>query len=1085
MSSRLMLNRRVFLKGITGSAAGIMAGCWINLSAANTVDTINSGILSEGFLNPPDDARPWVYWFWINGNITREGITADLEAMQRVGIGGVLIMEVDGSPQGPVAFGTSAWQEMFRFACQEAARLGLEINMNDGAGWTGSGGPWNTAENSMQQVLYSEVEVEGGKHYNEELPRPKLRKGGIPGTEAGEPVYYCDIAVIAFPTPKNDSFRTDNIQLKAGFRTISTPPARLRGGNNAFQMLPVSGHPAPDDAIIDHNEILNLTAEFKDGRLTWDVPPGKWTILRFGHGPTGATNHPAPSAGMGYECDKLSKEAVEIHFNKFLGDILSLAGPLTGKTLVATHVDSWEVDYQNWTSGFPEEFRIRCGYDIFPFLPAMTGRIIGNAEVTERFLWDFRFTISELIAENYAGHMRELSNRHGIQFSMEAIDNTPFDEIRVAGQSNLPQTEFWYRRESEAVGESGDCFEGVFRSYAWTPAMVSAAHIYGSKIIPSEAFTANPGENWLAHPALLKPQGDWAFCAGINRFIFHRYAMQPWLDRKPGMTMAFWGLHYERTQTWWEETKPWHQYLTRCQYLLQKGLFVADLLYMQAESAPNRFIPPNTDFSNPIPPDPPEYNFDGCTADVVFKRISIKDGLILLPDGMSYRAMVLPSPGEQLMAGVMTLKLIRKIEKLVNEGMVIIGPPPLKTPGLTNYPQSEDELKLVVGRLWGDTRSTGDRRVGKGHVYWGNTPQEVLASLGIPKDFSCGKPAPFRYIHRRAEDGSEIYFVSNKQNAEVEAICNFRVSNRRPEFWWPETGRTEKPAIFSESDHVTSLPVRLSEFGSVFVVFPPESRKEPDRIVKIARNGKMLTNNIGSKIKVRHYEGRFESLIALAGQYTLQTSDSKEFRIDIAKLPEPVKINGPWDVQFAPDWGAPPHVQFPELASWSDHADAGVRYFSGKATYHKKITIPAEMVKSDRMLFLDLGEVEVMAIVKLNGKELGILWKKPFRIDITSAVQVGENSVEVTVVNLWPNRLIGDEFLPEDRNWSEKGVATAASKTVMQTLKEYPRWFLDGKPSPTGRFTFSIIKVWSKDDALRKSGLLGPVALHVFAKVIS
>ncbi len=1085
MSTKLMLNRRVFIKGVAGGTAGIMAGCWINLSAASAINSATSQNLSAGFLNPPDDARPWVYWFWINGNITREGITADLEAMQRVGIGGVLIMEVDGSPQGPVAFGTNTWQEMFRFACQEAARLGLEINMNDGAGWTGSGGPWNTAENSMQQVLYSEVLVDGGKQFNEELPNPKIRKGGIPGKETEEPEYYRDIAVIAFPTPKNNTFKTDNIHLKAGFRTISTPPEHLREGNNAFQMLPISGHAAPEDAAINQNEILNLTSRFQNGRLTWDIPTGNWTILRFGHGPTGATNHPAPKAGLGYECDKMSKEAVEIHFNKFLGDILALAGPLTGKTLVATHIDSWEVGYQNWTKAFPEEFKKRCGYDIEPFLPAMTGHIIGNAEVTERFLWDLRFTISELIAENYAGHMRELSNKHGIQFSMEAIDNTPFDEIRVGGQANLPQTEFWYRRESAAVGESGDCFEGVYRSYAWTSAMVSAAHIYGSKVIPSEAFTAVPGENWLAHPALLKPQGDWAFCSGINRFIFHRYAMQPWINRKPGMTMSFWGLHYERTQTWWEETKPWHEYLTRCQYLLQKGLFVADLLYLQPESAPARFMPPGVDFTNPVPPDSPGYNFDGCTADVVLNRISIKNGLIVLPDGMSYRAMVLPSPGEQLMAGVMTVKLAKKIEELVNEGMVLIGPPPVKTPGLMNYPQCEEELKQIVERLWGNTTTSGERKVGKGEVFWGKTPSDILASMSIPEDFSCGKPAPFRYIHRRTEDGSEIYFVSNKKNGEVEATCNFRISKRSPEFWWPESGKTEKPAIYSEKNGVVTLPVRLSEFGSVFVVFPPEKIQVDDRIVKITRNGKILTNNIGSKIQISHRNNKFESLISVSGQYMIQTSGNREFKIELSKLPEPIKLAGPWDVRFTPNWGAPPRVQFPELTSWSDHADSGVKYFSGKATYHKKITIPAEMVRKDRLLFLDLGEVEVMAIVKLNGKELGILWKKPFRMDITGAAQPGENTLEITVVNLWPNRLIGDEFLPEDRNWSEEGAATATSKSVMQSLKEYPHWFLDGKPSPTGRFTFSIIKVWSKDDTLRRSGLLGPVTLQVVAKVIS
>lgn len=1073
------LNRRDFLQIGVGGSVGILVGGWLNLSGANSISAFDIKDLRDGFLKPPGSARPWVYWMWINGNITKEGITADLEAMQRMGIGGVLIMEVDGSPKGKVAFGAEIWREMFRFTCKEAARLGLEINMNDCAGWTGSGGPWNTPEMSMQQVLYSEITVDGGKRFNSTLPKPKNKKDGNPEiSDSEETGYYRDIAVIAFHTPRNSSYKIKDIPFKAGFQTVSTPPT------GTVAMLPIENSKAPEDATIDQNQILNLTSQYQNGVLTWDVPSGNWTVLRFGHGPTGATNHPAPQAGFGLECDKMSKEAVGIHFDKFFGDIMELAGPLTGKTLVSMHVDSWEVGHQNWTKAFPEEFKKRCGYDILPFLPAITGRVIGNTEITERFLWDFRFTISELIAENYVGHLRELSNKHGIQFSMEAIDNTPFDEIRVSGQSNMPQTEFWYRRESNHIGESGDYMKGVFRSYAWTSAMVSASHIYGKKIMPSEAFTAMPGENWLAHPALLKPQGDWAFCAGINRFIFHRYAMQPWLNRKPGMTMAFWGVHYERTQTWWEETKPWHEYITRCQYLLQKGLFVADILYMQAEAAPNRFIPPGVDFTNPVPPGPPVYNFDGCTADVVFNRISIKDGLIAMPDGMTYRLMVLPSQGEQIMAGVMTVKLAKKIEELVNEGMLLLGPPPVKTPGLQNYPQSEKELKQIVNRLWGDTSTPGEQKVGKGRVFWGKTPPEVLNKMNIQQNFTCGEPASFRYVHRRLEDNSEIYFIANKQNFTVEEVCSFRINKRQPEFWYPETGIIGKPAIYSEVNDVTSLPVRLTEFGSVFVVFRSENAPETERIVKVSRNGSTITHDIGSYIQISRKAAKFESLILQEGNYILQTNNNKEFKLEISKLPEPLKITGSWDVKFAPGWGAPEFIQFPELISWSDHENSGIRYFSGKATYHKKFQIPQDLLKKDLQLFLDLGEVEIMANVKLNGKDLGILWKKPFRLEITSAAIPGENSLELTVVNLWPNRLIGDANLPDDCNWTTETGYIIPDNHVYQKLKEYPQWLLDNEPSPTGRFTFSTIKVWSKDDALLKSGLIGPVMLQSVTKML-
>lgn len=1047
-------------------------------SSINSASAVNS-LTDKEFLYPPDDTRPWVYWFWINGNITKEGITLDLEAMQRVGIGGVLIMEVDGSPQGSVAFGTESWKEMFRFACVEANRLGLVINMNDGAGWTGSGGPWNTPENSMQHLFHTEITVDGGKTFSNELPKPGLKesRSAEPSVVQNKDAileYYRDIAIIAFPTPKNNEYKNDNIELKAGFKAGSTPPLVKKGDAGRFLVLPVNIDLAPEDATIDQNMILDITNYFSNGHLTWDVPPGNWTIVRFGHGSTGSTNHPAPAAGMGLECDKMSKEAVEIHFNKFIGEMMELAEPLTGKTLVGTHVDSWEVGGQTWTKAFPEEFKKRCGYDILPFLPAMTGRIIGSADITERFLWDIRFTISELIAENYAGHLCELSNRHGITFSMEALDNTPFDEIRVGGQANMPQTEFWYRREHDTVGQAGDNYEGVFRSYAWTSAMASAAHIYGKQIIPSEAFTAVPGENWLAHPALLKPQGDWAFCSGINRFIFHRYAMQPWLNRKPGMTMAFWGLHYERTQTWWEETKPWHEYLTRCQHLLQKGLFVADLLYMQAEAVPNRFIPPGVDFTNPNPPDTPGYNFDGCTADVVFNRITIKNGMIMLPDGMSYRIMVLPAPGEQVMAGVMTIKLAKKIEELVNEGMVIVGPPPVRTPGLINYPACEEELKQIVDRLWGDTNSPGERKVGKGRVIWGITPQRILHEMGIQPDFSCGEPAPFRYNHRRAEDGSEIYFVSNKQNETVEAICKFRVNGRRPEFWWPETGQIAMPALYSEANNITSLPIQLSAFESVFVIFRPNVQQERNSIIKILQNNSLISENSGSKIQINNNGSKFKNVIFQSGEYTLITADNKERKTGMVQLPDPLQITGSWDVQFAPGWGAPSTIEFPDLISWSDHSNQGVRYFSGKATYRKKIMIPASLLKENQQLFLDLGEVEVIARVKLNNIDLGILWKKPFLVNVTSSAQEGENMLEVMVVNLWPNRLIGDANLPEDCSWSSENRSESG---VPATLTEYPKWFTENKQSPTGRFTFSIIKVWSKDAALLKSGLLGPVIL--------
>ncbi len=311
----------------------------------------------------------------------------------------------------------------------------------------------------------------------------------------------------------------------------------------------------------------------------------------------------------------------------------------------------------------------------------------------------------------------------------------------------------------------------------------------------------------------------------------------------------------------------------------------------------------------------------------------------------------------------------------------------------------------------------------------------------------------------------------------METICNFRVSGQRPEFWWPETGKIDKPAMYSEENNITSLPIQLEAFESVFIIFRPNAMPEKNRLTKISLNNNPVSKNSGSKIQINNKENYLESLIFQSGAYTLITADNNERKTGMVQLPEPLQINGSWGVQFTPGWGAPSSIQFPELIPWNKHAEKGIRYFSGKATYRKKIMIPEDMLTKNQLLFLDLGEVEVIARVKLNGKDLGILWKKPYNVDVTTIVQEGENLLEVMVVNLWPNRLIGDANLPEDCNWSsETGVPA--------NLTEYPKWMIENKPSPTGRFTFSIIKVWSKDDPLRKSGLLGPVQFYSVTRMI-
>ena len=1063
--------------------ATVLLGLCLLAGAARGADD-----LAKSFVKPPDSARPWVYWFWLNSNITREGITADLEAMKRVGIGGVLIMEVDqGAPVGPAAFMSPAWRELFKHAVAEAKRLGLEVNMNDDAGWNGSGGPWITPEQSMQKVVWTETDLTGPKRFDGRLPQPQADRG-----------FYRDITVLAVPTP--GGYRIPDIKFKALYESRDVPPA-------AETKL-------PPEMTIPPARIAELTARMdQDGHLAWDVPPGKWTILRFGHTGTGVENAPAPKSGRGLECDKLSREGIEAQFAGMMAKLIADVGPSAGKTLVATHIDSWENGAQNWTARMREEFGKRRGYDPLIYLPALTGRVVDSLEISERFLWDLRQTVNDLLLENYAGHMEALARRNGLRLSIEAYGG-PCDDITYGGRADEPMGEFW-------IG--GGAFETL-------KAMASATHLYGRPILGAEAFTANDRERWQQHPASIKALGDRAFCEGVNRFVFHRYAMQPWLDYRPGMTMGPWGLHYERTSTWWELSQPWHEYLARCQYLLRQGTFVADICYLQPEAAPQEYQQHERHGRD----------FDNCPPEVLLTRMSAKDGRLLLLDGLSYRVLVLPDTTR------MTPALLRKVRDLAAAGVPVVGPTrPAKSPGLSGYPECDADVARLAGELWGQG----------GRIVTDKTPEQVLAGLGLAEDFSA--PPYIRWIHRRA-GGTEIYFVASSSPQPREATCAFRVTGLRPEFWRPETGEIGPVPVYEQAGGLTRIPISFGPNGSVFVVFRPGAGTF-DPVVSLMHDGRTVVPapepkgdvHIGKAVygvlsdpkRSRDVRSKLQAIVdggessfqvsrlaagddpaygivkALeagytaggtsfkmsgkdpdtlsfpivpgiepeaevrwgdrgtllveawkAGRYTLKTASGRLLQAQAPVLPPPLEISGPWDVRFPPKWGAPEQVALDKLLSWSEHADPGVKYFSGQATYTRTIVVPGGMIGPDRRIYLDLGKVQVIASVKLNGKDLGILWKPPYRLDVTGALKAGDNTLEIGVANLWINRMIGDEQLPEDSVRNPDG-----------TLKAWPQWVQEGKPSPTGRFTFTSWRLWKKGEAPVESGLLGPVTLRTSA----
>ena len=1076
--------------------------------------------LEKSFVTPPASARPWVNWFAVNGNFTKEGLTADLEAMARVGIGGALFMEVgQGTPDGPVPFAGPLWMEMNRHICNEAKRLGLEINFNNDAGWTGSGGPWITPEMSMQKVVWSDTVVDATTKAQIVLPQPSQPQRAA----AKSKNFYQDIAVLAMPAPSVDS-RIPEFEKKSASEGSHRDTSK--------DSAPADFKEAPVGAIIPRDQVLDLTAKMDaKGKLQWTPPAGKWLVMRFGRISTGVETRPAPVSGTGLECDKLSKAAATLHFENLIQKIVqqnkALAGQ--GKALVGVHIDSWELGFQNWTPLMREEFKQRRGYDMLPFLPAFSGRIIDSTETTERFLWDLRQTVSDLIVENYAGTIRKLANQNGLRLTIEAYGE-PADNMAYAGQCDEPMGEFWayvpYKHD-------WSCLD-----------MSSAAHTYGKQIVGGEAFTSTSTEKWQGHPGNIKYLGDWAFCEGINRFVIHRYAAQPWINVAPGMSMGPWGLHYERTQTWWEQSKAWHEYLTRCQSLLRQGKYAADIAYLAPEGAPRQAVVP--DEAEVAPHIRSGYGFDACSPEVVLTRMSVKDGRLVLPDGMSYRTLVLPE------VETMTPALLAKIKELADAGAMIVGPakPPRKSPSLADMGAGDANLKKTAANLWAS-----------GKIFTGKTAQEFLGERGVPPDFTASPL--LRFIHRTVGD-AEVYFVANPEPAAVDAVASFRVTGRQPEVWWPDSGRMEASGAFKESKGVTRVALHLEPFGSAFVVFrkpsagtdavvalryegklqwslaeavPAQPRPaitilsaiygvqgdakrtrdvkrriqeqvdKGDTLIPVALMGKpgdpapgmmktlalkysydgrevTVTGNDRDTLSLKEYK-KSDVVVDIArdadkglvlaasqaGNFEMQTASGATKTVRVPALPAAQGIAGPWQVHFAPEKGGPGDVTFDKLADWSQRSEPGIKYYSGTAVYQKTFVAPP--VPANTKWRLDLGTVEVMAEVKLNGKDLGILWKAPYQVDVTSALKPGENQLELKVVNLWINRQIGDEQLPEDSPRDKNG-----------TMKTWPEWLQQGKSSPTGRFSFTSCRLWKKGEPIVPSGLIGPVTLQPACNIL-
>ena len=913
-----------------------------------------------------------------------------------------------------------------------------------------------------------------------------------------------------------------------------------------------------DSIAADHGQVVpkaairDLTAKMAaDGTLAWQVPAGAWSILRVGYICNGRCNHPASDRGRGLEVDKLSASAMDYHFEQYVGRLCRTLGPLAGNVKSGFNnilVDSYEVGSQNWTQGLEREFMRRQGYDLKTYLPAFAGYVVESVAETDRALEDFRRTVADLFAENYAGALAAKCRQYGLQCSIEPYGNCPADNLQYGEYVDIPMGEFWSDASNPYLASAGN---SKFVSHI--------AHVWGRKFCATESFTANPrggAGRWRTVPFSIKAQGDRAYAQGINRIIYHRFTHQPWADDRylPGMTMGRWGMHLDRTQTWWPYAQPWFAYQARCQFLLQQGTFAADVLFFCGEQAPNQGG--NTDGgaeSSRFFRLPEGYDYDVCPTDAMY-ALKVVNGRVVVPGGVSYRLLAIP-PLE-----AMTPKMVRQIAKLQADGAAIVwARAPFRAPGLAYGAAGDDEVRRLADEVFaaGVFKGTPALALKKFAV----SPDVTAVAKTLPR----GMANNWAWLHRRSSV-ADWYFVSMPNRVRAEVEFSFRQSGRVPELWNAESGAMMDAPVWREEAGRTFVTVPLEVCGSMFVVFrkpakgthlvscavqvaPPkmafksssdlrflsalygvEGRRKDltaklnalaaqqgcvDEIVNNDLAGGDPAPNVVKNMQVTYvYKGETNALelgehkrLAVPADKVpvvlpelewrdgrpwawqtltgaLKMSDGTERKLG-ADVPKPLVVDGAWDVAFPHAFlpnalpsaqGTPERVAFDALVSWPEREEKGVKYFSGTAVYRKKLVVN---VPKGARLILDLGVVREVAEVTVNGRTFTPLWKPPFRVDITEALDLNGAAttidLAVKVANLWANRLIGDDVEhADDCEWSGKVIHGVKEIGI----KEIPEWVKKGLPSPTGRCTFTTWKHWDKHDPLQPSGLLGPVCLR-------
>ena len=1003
------INRRKFLEVSSIAAAGAALFKSNAMGAViNGVNVIGINELRRNFIHPPDAARSSCYWWWFNVLVNREGITRDLEEFRAKGMGEVLLVNSAGGlggvpfPQG-VKFLSDEWKALYRHAMKEAKRLNIAVGVNLSSGWC-MGGPWIKPENSGRWYLQAELAVTGPRKFSDKLPLPGNRAGydnvfNPPGFKEYidlplEQLDYQDTAIVAIPDNSSSNNRISDERAKVlAAKTNHKDASNFTLATAVMGPVLTEWHNKPSDTPVDPAQVIDLTNKVnKDGHLDWDVPAGNWKIIRTGHRMTGSRLMIAQPEADGLSIDWFNRKGVELQFEN-IGKVLLEEAAKVGNKPKYFCDDSFEDGFPNWTANMLQQFEHYRGYDAKPYLPVLSGYIIGSAEISDRFLNDYRKTLADCMADEHYKRFADLCHNAGIKVQNEAAGPSRsgticMDGLKNLGRSDFPMGEFWLGPNHEDESTlTDDKPYGVSRldkgQNKVTKMVASASHIYGKQTVSAEAFTTM--RHWLDYPGSLKQALDRAYCEGVNRIAIHTSTATRPKDGKPGYEYGA-GTHFNPNVTWWEKSGAFFDYVARCQYLLRLGMFVADVLFYNGDTAPNLVAQKHTD-----PSLGKGYDYDVCNEEVLLTRLSVKNKRLVLPDGMSYKVLVLPDHDR------MPLALLNKIADLVKAGATVIGPKPLQDSGLKNYPHCDEALKNKADEIWGkiDGKSVKMNLFGEGFVVFGDDIRQVLLRNTVLPDFEYTTDGDgwIDFIHRSTPE-AEIYFVTNRHAKTVRSTCTFRVKNRTPEIWDAVSGKINNKTDFSRVDGRIQVPLKFAAFQSWFVIFP-----------------------VSDSLSVTKIESNFPEL-------------------------KPVKeLTGAWHVEFDTKWGGPKSVEFETLQDWSKHPDERIRYYSGKAIYTKKFDFIADTKQPE--VYIDLGVVKNIADVSLNGKQLGIVWTSPWRIAVSSALKSRENVLKIEVINLWPNRLIGDAALPVEKRLTNTNI------------------------------------VFKQDDPLLPSGLLGPVTIQV------